>query len=422
MTISILKGFNLVHTRNINAPEYGLKLTGKNDEHTYGLMVANDDSTNYLMPGHSGSSVAENEHESEVLVGRYRYDVGERSNVGVLLTDRQGSGYRNTVTSIDGRQQFDKANSLTYQVVYSDTTNIDSVVDDFEVKKDQQDTAVSLGYTHRTRDYTLRASYNNVGDDFRADLGFVGRTDYERAVLGGSYTWYGEEDSKWTRWGVFGDWDKTYDQDGNMIEEEYEIHGNVQGPMQFYTNFGVVTRESLWDGDYYDVTQYMAFMRFDPLSNLRVWTFNRTGDAIDYANGRKGDHWNGEVGGNLKLGKHINTEFIYNYSSLDVAEGEVFSADQFDIRLNYQFNLKSYLRLVLQYTDIDRNLSIYEEPEDYNANYKGFRSQLLYAYKINPQSLFFVGYADNGFDNDKLVDIKKDNRRVFMKLSYAYQL
>ncbi len=42
---------NLVHTRNINAPEYGLKLTGKQDNHTYGLMAANDESTSFLMPG-----------------------------------------------------------------------------------------------------------------------------------------------------------------------------------------------------------------------------------------------------------------------------------------------------------------------------------------------------------------------------------
>ena len=414
--------YNLVHTRNINAPDYGVKLTGKNEEHTYGLLAANDETTSFLIPGNSGSSVAELDEESEVLIGRYRYDVGERSNVGVLVTDRRGGDYSNTVTSIDGRQQFNKANSINYQVAFSDTTNTQTIMDDFDLAREQQDYAVSIGYNHRTRDYSLRASYDNVGEDFRADLGFMGRNDFERAVLGGRYTWYGEEGSRWTRWGVFGDWDKTYDQDGNMLEEEWEIHGNLQGPMQFFTNFGVVTRKTLWDDEYYDVTQFMAFAEFDPLPNLRVWTFNRIGDSIDYSNSRAGDGQYSELGGNIKIGKHINSRMNYNYSSLDVDEGELFTANQFDVRVNYQFNLKSFIRLSIQYTDIDRNLSLYNEPDDYNAKSKYFSSELLYAYKINPQSLFYLGYTDNGYQDDSFDDIEKDNRKVFMKLSYAYQM
>ena len=49
---------NLVYTRNINAPDYGAKLTGRVDKHSIGVFVANDSSTSFLIPGNLGSSVA----------------------------------------------------------------------------------------------------------------------------------------------------------------------------------------------------------------------------------------------------------------------------------------------------------------------------------------------------------------------------
>ncbi|MCP4989245.1 MAG: hypothetical protein GY928_25265 [Colwellia sp.] len=84
--------FNFVHTRNIADPDGGLKLTGKTDGHSYGLMVANDNNTTFLMPGNQGSDTAELEESSNIAIGRYKVDVGERNNVGVLMTHRQGGG------------------------------------------------------------------------------------------------------------------------------------------------------------------------------------------------------------------------------------------------------------------------------------------------------------------------------------------
>jgi hypothetical protein len=48
---------NLVYTRNIADPDYGLKLTGKSGRHTYGVLTANDQSTSFIMPRSLGSNV-----------------------------------------------------------------------------------------------------------------------------------------------------------------------------------------------------------------------------------------------------------------------------------------------------------------------------------------------------------------------------
>lgn len=410
---------NLVHTRNINAPEYGVKLTGKNGKHTYGTIVANDTGTSFVMPGSLGSSVAFLDERSRALIGRYRMDIGERNNVGIMVTDRRGGDYRNTVTTVDGRQQIGKSGTFSYQVAHSSSANPEELQSNYGVASNYSDTAYSLSYRQGNRDYGVRGSYDNYGKDFRADLGFVGRTGYERAVVGGDYNWY-FEDSKWNHFGVFGDWDKTYDSDGTMLEEEYEIHGVVNGPMQFHSKIGVVTRERFWSDNLYREDTFMTFARFDPLDNLRVWVFNSFGDQIDFANNQLGEGNTLELGSNFKIGRHVNGEIRYLNQKLDVSGGELYDADQIEARVHYQFNLKSSVRLIVQHTDIDRNSDLYDGGAQ--STYKSLSTELLYSYKINPQSLFYLGYTDNGFQNDNLSKIEKNQRKVFMKFSYAYQM
>ncbi len=75
---------NLVYTRNIADPDYGLKLTGKSGRHTYGVLTANDRSTSFIMPRSLGSSVttltspageqgvSNQAVESDISIARYR--------------------------------------------------------------------------------------------------------------------------------------------------------------------------------------------------------------------------------------------------------------------------------------------------------------------------------------------------------------
>jgi hypothetical protein len=48
-------------------------------------------------------------------------------------------------------------------------------------------------------------------------------------------------------------------------------------------------------------------------------------------------------------------------------------------------------------------------------------SQLLFAYKINWQTLIFVGYGDLRDVTADAGDFTKDSRQFFMKVSYAFQ-
>lgn len=423
--------FNFVHTRNIADPDFGAKVTGKTNTHSYGLMLANDNNTSFLLPGNQGSDIAELEESSNIAIARYKVDVGERNNVGVLVTNRTATDYNNTLVSIDGSYWFSKADSLTYQFAYADTQNPDSLVKDYQdddnlsVKSEQTGNALSVNYSHSTRDYSVRAGYTAVDEDFRADLGFQSQANYEKLVIGGNQTWYGDSKDTLTRWGYFGDWDITHDQYGKMLEQEIELHGNLQGQKQFYTNFGVVHREKFYDEQYFDETQFKMFAKAVPLSGIEIGAFFRFGKQIDYANTQLGDVLNIEFFTNYDVNKHLSIEFDYTYSHLDVDEGRLYTANLYDIGFSYQFDMYSIIKLIIQHVDVDRNVDLYDYddiedlPDSINRN---FSTQLIYSYKINPQTLFFLGYSDGGYQDDNLDSLSRDQRTVFTKFSYAWQL
>ena len=419
--------FNFVHTRNIADPDFGAKVTGKTNSHSYGLMLANDNNTSFLLPGNQGSNIASLDEDSNVAIARYKIDVGERNNVGVLVTNRSATDYNNSLVSIDGSYWFSKADSLTYQFAYADTKNPDSLVEDYKddenlsVKSQQAGSAMSLDYSHSTRDYSIKAGYTRVDEDFRADLGFQSKANYGKFVIGGNQTWYGDSKDTFTEWGYFGDWDITHDKDGKMLEQEIELHGNLQGQKQFFTNFGVVHREKLYDGEYFDETQFMMFAKFVPVSGVELGTFYRFGKQIDYANTQLGDVFDIDLFVNYDVNKHLSINVDYTYSQLDVEKGRLYTANLFDVGFGYQFNMRSIVKFIVQYVDVDRDANLYEHdnPDTISRN---FATQLIYSYKINPQTLFFIGYSDGGYQDDNLDVLTRDQRTVFTKFSYAWQL
>jgi hypothetical protein len=96
----------------------------------------------------------------------------------------------------------------------------------------------------------------------------------------------------------------------------------------------------------------------------------------------------------------------------------LFTAKLSDFRATYQFNQRQFLRLILVYSDIERNPQNYTF--DVDTSSKGLGTQILYSYKLNPLTKFFVGYSDSAYQDDVLTSLTKNERSVFMKFSYAW--
>jgi hypothetical protein len=74
--------------------------------------------------------------------------------------------------------------------------------------------------------------------------------------------------------------------------------------------------------------------------------------------------------------------------------------------------------LTAQVTDIEKNQAQYIEVVD--SREKDVGRQLLYSYKINPHTVFFLGYSDQYVDDDNLDSLTVSDRTWFMKIGYAW--
>ncbi len=119
------------------------------------------------------------------------------------------------------------------------------------------------------------------------------------------------------------------------------------------------------------------------------------------------------------VNRHLLLDLNSAFVSLETQDGEqIFDAAVYDVRATWQFNRLSFLRLTAQVQDVERNPDVYTDAVDRRSRDIG--TQLLYSYKLNPQTVFFLGYSDNRVDTDDLERLTPTDRTWFMKIGYAW--
>ncbi|MEP1448631.1 MAG: DUF5916 domain-containing protein [Paraglaciecola sp.] len=439
--------YDLVYTRNVGAPDYGAKVTGRIDQHTFGVFVANDESTTFLVPGNLGSSIASFEEESTNVALRYRYDLSENLSVGWTSTLRDAQDYYNYVNGIDAKYQLTDKDTFRAQILRTDTQYPIDLYKEFcddncEQPQDYSETALRLNnseafsgkaytvsYDHDERNWDFSLYRNSRGAGIRTDLGFGSLADRHQSVIGGGYNWF-SENTWWNKIRLSGDWDISHNDDGAFLEKEAEAYLSMNGRMQSYFEIGLLKRDRVGlrdDPSKLSIvnntslfTEKMLSFYFEmrPTSTWYLSTFSRIGDQIDFDNNRLGKLLLVRPTINWNLGKSLQLNLRHTYQNLDVDNQQLFTANLSDFRATYQFDQRQFLRLILVYSDIERNQQNYSF--DVDAISKGLGTQLLYSYKLNPLTKFFVGYSDSAYQDDVLTTLTKNQRSVFMKFSYAW--
>ena len=409
---------NLIHTRNVANPDYGVRLVGKSDKNAYGFFFTDDTLTNILLPGVFGSNLASLDQSSQNLVGRYRRDFGNSSTVGGLVTRRSAGDYDNTVTSVDGTYRITDKNSVQFQYANSSTQNSQELMDDFGLEQKTSGDAYSLRFVHNSEKVFFAATHYDYDDDFRADLGFISKVGYTKSVIGGQYTWRPEEKSWWNRFSIYSDWDITHDQKGRLIEKELEGYLNLNASKQSHVGIGGYTRVTLWNDVLFDENQLGLNFSFQPKSGVTLGTGYTIGDRIDFSNDKLADLSDVYAFGQINLGQHLSMNLQHSYRKLSRDGGNVFIANQSDLRFSYQFNIRQRLRLSVINTNINRDTSLYSSSVD--SHTRRLSNQLIYSYKVNPKTLLFLGYSDSGREAQDF-DLTTTNRTFFMKFSYAWK-
>lgn len=433
---------SLVHTRDVVEPDYGIKLTGQTNSHSYGLFTVNDQHTSFLLPGNQSSTlVLQENRQSKNQVLRYSLDLGNKNNVGVLATNRIGDDYSNQVVAIDGKYWFDQNHSLSAQYMTSDSTYSDEVLLEYikpernpneynaENEKYISDDAFTVNFKHDSRNWWGYLIYQDFGENFRADLGFLSKVNYNKKIAGLGHRWYPKnKNSWWKEISIGGDWDITHDMDGLELEKETEANIEVEGILQSVFGGGFANRRRYFDkdqtdllsGEYFDEKVRFVFALFQPVEGLNLEMIVEKNDVIDFSNSQIGESFNLLPKITWQIGKHWNSLLEYEKIDFDVAGGDLFDAKVLNFRLTFQINIQSFVRITLQDLNIKRDPTLYIEAVD--ETFKSRGSQFLYSYKINPQTLFFAGYASEGFQDDQLASIRKTGKSLFLKFSYAWDL
>jgi len=191
-------------------------------------------------------------------------------------------------------------------------------------------------------------------------------------------------------------------------------------PRNTLASIGYRHRKHSYYGREFNVGVTTLALNLNPIDGFSSSTQIQFGDEIDYANARRGEALVITQGIAYNIGKHLLLGLQYTYHSLKIGEEDLFTANLTDLRLTYQISLLSSLRLTLIHNDTVRNPGLYWYAIDAQA--VSLDAQLLYSYKINPQSVLYAGYSSSGMDNDSLTGLEKTSDTVFIKMSYAWSL
>lgn len=403
--------FNLLYTRQITDPDIGLRATGKDNRSTWGVFVARDAVTNLLIPGTFGSQFTQLDTESDVAVGRYRFDATDELSIGGFVSARHGDDYRNDVGAVDGRWRSGNY-SVAGQLVASSSAypGAPAALDDW---------AGLVGYDYRTRNWNARIQHQRIGEDFRADLGFIGQVGFDRSLIGGGRIWHGEDGARISRSDIYSDFDITRDADGRIIEREIEAFFTVNGPLQSVAQIGGLSRYRVFADQGFDEQFVTAFAEFRPTARLSAGVFARVGEAIDFANVALGDSVIIEPRVGIAIGRGVTLDVSHSYQRLERDGGLVFEANLTDFRAGWQITPRQRLRAALIRNDVQRDPALYSRPVDVRSRSIG--SQVVYSYKLGPRSAFYAGYVDNYASEDDEPSLVQFDRALFFKVGYAFR-
>ena len=411
---------DLVHTRSIAEPAWGAKLAGKQGANTFGLIVARDDRTNLLFPGREGSAVGSLPGENLSTVLRYRRDLGGSSTVGAFYTGREADGYHSRLFGADGLFRVGERHRFRFEAFGSRTRYPEATARRFDQPEGElAGHLLRLKYAYSSREWNGSLEVRDLTDDFRADLGFVPRVgirayaaDLQRTYHGDGSGWY---DQLW----IGGAAEELRTQDGDLLDREVAAWFEFQGRFQSFLGLRPEWQREVVEGVAFDLFTLDLHGELQPLSWLEIDLSADVGDAIDYEGLREGRQLEVEPSATLRLGRRLQVSASHAYQRFDLPEGRLFDAHLSELRATWQFNLRAYVRWVGQYLDLARDPALYAE--EVGASEREWFNQLLFAYKLNPQTVLFLGYSDTAL-GDQRTDLKRESRTLFVKLGYAWQL
>jgi hypothetical protein len=434
---------NLLFTRRIADPEYGVRLTGKLGHWAIGALFADDQSPGRAVPPTDPLSGA----KAYFSVLRVSHDLGKESSIGFMYTDREMNTVpltlctanpcivrNNRVGGIDAKFKLSSkwlatAQALASYTRYNNGTHNGGPSYEYHLERSSS----KLEYN---------ASYRDASEGFQTETGFFRRPDIRRFSQFASYRFRREgKRLQWHGPGLFTI--NNWDHHGTRLE--WFANSNYRFMFQHQTDFGVYTNLGherlrpkdfsvlLSDRDYAHVHGgfFFDFGYFKPLfffGDVNWGTETNYTPAVGPPVLARSNF--AHLGATLRPFSGLTIENSYLFQRLrdNLSGASIFNNHIIRSKWNYQFNRELSLRLIGQYSTVLANSSATSLLTTKNIN-----ADVLLTYLVHPGTALYLGYNSNlqnlnpalAVDpNNNILTTRSgyinDGRQFFIKVSYLF--
>lgn len=449
----------LVYTRNILNPDTGVSVSHETRRAASGMFWASDTDTEVIMPDNLGSEKVEiDSFENDSMAARYVTAAGG-SAYGVLGTVRTADDYKNGVISFDSLVNLGIDDKLRYQIMYSQTEypiafaedlceeddclNVDENSDCelgscdtntsvLRANPEQtiEDYAIQVKYKHTGQKSLFWANYFDVGKDFRADLGFVKRTDYKLYNIAYGRNWYFETfagDGGKSRGRVYFVASHVESQQGEKIETGYDVWAEFRGSYQtvFRPGFRIKERavnriqqntlELKGNAPKFD-EQYLQW--YFETSPFAAWTFNldgRYGEMADAENIVLGDMREVKPRVRYQIGD-FNLSLQHTYRNYDYTNSTLYKENFTTFTLNYRPDETRVLRFLLKVDETERDISRWRGEE--LSLEREVEAELTYGRELTKNLTVLAGMKLTREKDNEIDDDFTSKREIYLRLNY----
>ncbi len=346
----------------------GTRLTGRMGRYSLGALN--------IQERHLGSVPATN-----FAALRMRRDILANSDIGLVLLnkDEAGPGY-NRVAGLDANFRFGFLSLNGYAAK--------TFSPDFAVPGSGSDFATRANFNYQTRKWQVRGHYNTVGERFHDELGFVPRVGVDNALLYGGISlrprWLSNLGIRETRphWQM----DLFRRKDGSGLESLYQ---DFHLPLTFQSGsfievganpnieeirrpFAINSARNIRvDAGRYEFTEWFVIWR---TNSSRSFSFDSRLSVGDFYDGTRTGY---TFGPTVRVNEHFNASANLQINDIRLSTG-AYVSKLATVRLNYNYNTRTFLNALLQY----------------NADTRQWSSNLRFNVIHRPLSDFFLVYNE----------------------------
>lgn len=386
---------SIFHTRTIADPILGVKLSGKiGSRDTLSTLYALD-----RVPGF--------DTKAAFTILRYKRSIKSDGYIGGLYTERKFGERDNRVMGADGRIRLRKSEIFDFHVLYSQ-------VDDEGFAETRAGHALAAGYARSTRNLHLVLGIDDLGEHFRADMGYITRTGITRFTALIAPMFYPKK-PRLRRIDTELFLSRSKDKESGLWETDNHVTflPYIGGATIFLLRYNYATEIFLQQP--FRTGGWTAYLNSRLNKRLKVIIIYTPGPAIHYTDTpEQGYRQALQASAVFQSSEKINSEISYNYIDLyrDSDRQKIFDYSIYRFKQTYQVNKYLFFRGIVEYNDYWRELL----------------TDFLVSFTYIPGTVIHFGYGSlydrREWQEDRYVDVNRflENKRgFFFKASYLYR-